>query len=104
MCGMLRLVFAFLASAAVLAQDVMPAFEPMQPEVMGAGSNFTNAFADFDNDCDLDLFVGFDGKPNRLYRNDKGVFTDVATEVGIADSRSTRAAAWGDFDADGDPD
>ena len=76
----------------------------MQPDVMGAGSNFTNAFADYDNDGDLDLFVGFDGKPNRLYRNDKGVFTDVAAAAGVADARPTRAAAWGDFDADGDPD
>jgi hypothetical protein len=50
------------------------------------------------------MFVGFDGKPNRLYRNDKGTFTDVASAAGIADSRPTRAAAWGDFDADGDPD
>ena len=50
------------------------------------------------------MFVGFDGKPNRLYRNDKGTFTDVAAAAGVADSRPTRAAAWGDFDADGDPD
>ena len=49
-----------------LAVSVMPAFEPMQPDVMGAGANLTNAFADYDNDGDLDLFVGFDGKPNRL--------------------------------------
>ena len=76
----------------------------MQPDVLGAGSNFTNAFADYDNDGDLDMFVGFDGKPNRLYRNDKGMFTDVAAAAGVADARPTRAAAWGDFDADGDPD
>ncbi len=104
MSAMLRAVLIVVASVAVLAQDSLPVFEPMQPDVLGAGSNFTNAFADYDNDGDLDLFVGFDGKPNRLYRNDKGTFTDVAAEVGIADSRPTRAAAWGDFDADGDAD
>ena len=87
-----------------LAMPVAPLFEPMQPDVMGAGSNLTNAFADYDNDGDLDLFVGFDGKPNRLYRNDKGVFTDAASAAGVADARPTRATAWGDFDADGDPD
>ena len=76
----------------------------MQPDVLGAGSNFTNAFADYDNDGDLDMFVAFDGKPNRLYRNDKGVFTDVASAAGVADSRPTRAVAWADVDADGDPD
>ncbi|HEX6163420.1 MAG TPA: CRTAC1 family protein [Vicinamibacterales bacterium] len=89
---------------AFLIQDSLPVFEPMQPDLMGAGSSFTNAFADYDNDGDLDLFVGFDGKPNRLYRNDTGTFVDVASTAGVADSRPTRAAAWGDFDADGDPD
>ncbi|MEY4636503.1 MAG: hypothetical protein RJA55_2301 [Acidobacteriota bacterium] len=85
-------------------QALGPLFEPIQPEVLGAPSAFTNAFADFDGDGDLDLFVGFDGKPNRLYRNDKGVLTDVAPAAGVADTRPTRAAAWGDFDADGDAD
>src|SRR6185503_6615914 len=56
-------------------------------------------------DGDLDLFVGFGGTPaNRLYRNDDGVFSDVAAAAGVADARATRAAAWGDFDRDGDPD
>jgi hypothetical protein len=93
-----------LASVLTIAQDRTPVFEPMQPDVLGAGANLTNAFADFDNDGDLDLFVGFDGKPNRLYRNDKGVLTDVASSAGVADARPTRAAAWSDFDSDGDPD
>lgn len=79
-------------------------FEPVQPELFGAGANFTNAWADYDGDGDPDLFVGFDGTPNRLYRNDRGTFTDVAEAAGVADARPTRAAAWGDFDADGDPD
>ena len=58
--------------------------------------------ADIDGDADLDLFVGFNGTPNRLYRNDRGVFTDVASTAGVADARATRAAAFGDFDGDGD--
>jgi hypothetical protein len=32
------------------------------------------------------------------------VFRDVAADVGLADAIETRAAAWGDFDSDGDPD
>ena len=95
---------SLLALALFLLQEVLPVFEAMQPDLMGAGSSFTNAFADYDNDADLDLFVGFDGKPNRLYRNDTGTFVDVASTAGLADSRPTRAAAWGDFDADGDAD
>jgi hypothetical protein len=93
-----------LLFAAFMLQGATPVFEPMQPDVLGAGANFSNAFADYDGDGDADLFVGFDGKPNRLYRNDKGVFTDVAAAAGVADARPTRASAWGDVDADGDPD
>jgi hypothetical protein len=98
------LAVLLLASAAISAQTAIPVFEPMQPDVLGAGSNFTNAFADYDNDGDPDMFVGFDGKPNRLYRNDQGVFTDIAPAAGVADTRPTRAVAWADVDADGDPD
>jgi hypothetical protein len=93
-----------LAATVIAAQTATPLFEPIQPDLLGAGSTFTNAFADYDSDGDADLFVGFDGKPNRLYRNDKGTFVDVAGEAGVVDSRPTRAAAWGDFDSDGDPD
>ncbi|MEE9233540.1 MAG: M20/M25/M40 family metallo-hydrolase, partial [Nitrospirales bacterium] len=78
-----------------------PEFKLHQPDLFKDGKTLTNAFADFDNDGDLDLFVGFDGKPNRLYRNDKGMFKDVAAQVGLADSEVTRAAAWGDYNGDG---
>lgn len=75
-----------------------------QTELFGAPGAQTNAWADADGDGDLDLFVGFRGAPNRLYRNDRGTFVDVAAELGLADETETRAAAWGDYDLDGDPD
>ena len=94
-----------VASAVLIGTSVPPVFEAVQPELFVAGGAFANAWADFDNDGDLDLFVGFGGTPaNRLYRNDDGVFVDVAGAAGLADARATRAAAWGDMDRDGDPD
>jgi len=70
----------------------------------------TAAFADFDGDGDLDLYVGNedpDGKsyPSQLLRNEgDGSFTDVAVEAGVDNHRFAKAVTWGDFDDDGDPD
>ncbi len=70
-----------------------------------AGGTLTDAWADFDGDGDPDRFVGFNGAPSRLYRNDGTAgFVDVAAGVGLTVERSVRTAAWGDFDGDGDPD
>ena len=96
-----------LLAAAVGFLAVMagvPDFEPVQPGLLASGNTFVNAFADVDVDGDLDLFIGFNGTPNRLYRNDSGRLKDVAADAGLAQARPTRAAAWGDYDADGDPD
>jgi hypothetical protein len=92
-----------LVVAAALAAQT-PRFELTQKDLFAAGGGFVNAWADYDGDGDLDLFVGFDGTPNRLYRNDGGRFVDAAGAAGIGDARPTRAAAWGDADGDGDPD
>lgn len=82
----------------------LPGFEPVQPDLFSASGALANAWADADGDGDLDLFVGFNGTPNRLYINERGVFEDRATQAGVADARPTRASAWGDFDGDGDAD
>jgi hypothetical protein len=84
--------------------DPAVAFERVQPDLFGASGGQPNAWADVDADGDLDLFVGFRGRPNRLYRQTDGRFEDVGPSVGLADAVETRAAAWGDYDADGDPD
>ena len=78
---------------------------------------------DFDDDGDLDLYatVDFssappaefvyhdanDGGRNRLFRNDRNfVFTDVTSAVGLNrnNNRHSLAAAWEDYDNDGDQD
>jgi hypothetical protein len=94
-------VLAVLGAVFLLAQPVAPRFELVQPDLFGVTGGQPNAWADFDNDGDLDEFVGFRGRPNRLYRQDHGRFEDVAAAVGLADNIETRAAAWGDFDGDG---
>jgi uncharacterized repeat protein (TIGR01451 family) len=66
------------------------------------------AWGDYDNDGDLDiLLMGYSGSfpdsnpVSRIYRNDGGNFIDIdagLTDVGYG------AAAWGDYDNDGDLD
>ncbi|HEX6053194.1 MAG TPA: VCBS repeat-containing protein, partial [Gemmatimonadaceae bacterium] len=99
------IVAVWAGAAAPLQAPTPPRFEPLQPELLSVGGAYVNAWADYDGDADLDLFVGFGGATaNRLYRNDRGTLVDVAETVGVADARGTLAAAWGDYDADGDAD
>lgn len=59
-------------------------------------------FGDIDNDGDEDLFVLSNFGPNRLYRNDGAVFTDISAESGLgADERSSVSCSFGDIDNDG---
>ena len=85
------------------------------------------ALADYDLDGDLDLYVcaydfwkpgteydaptpyydAVNGPPNLLFRNDgSGSFDEVADAAGFGptNDRFSFAAAWGDYDDDGDPD
>ena len=56
---------------------------------------------DFDNDDDIDLFAPTaDGIPNRLYRNDKGTFVEMAASVGLASLNAARVALWFDYNGD----
>ena len=101
------LLLAVCTAPCVAQDESIPAaelgnFALTQAELLGIGGSMTHAWADFDNDGDLDLHVGFrPGTPNRLYRNDGGSFTDVAADLGVADLEGTRAVAWGDYNADG---
>lgn len=69
-----------------------------------AGAVRQPSWVDVDGDGDLDLFIGFRDRADALFRNEKGLFTDVAADAGLADTRKTVGAVWFDFDEDGDLD
>ena len=70
----------------------------------------TAAWADYDGDGWLDLFIGNESSPeaphpSELYRNNgDGTFTNVAAELGLDVQEAVKGVAWGDYDNDGRPD
>lgn len=75
------------------------------------------AWADYNNDGFLDLYVGRymdprkaipttfyarNGEPNQLYRNNgNGTFTNVTEEAGVGDKGLCLGVVWGDYNDDG---
>ncbi|MCA9077096.1 MAG: CRTAC1 family protein [Planctomycetaceae bacterium] len=76
---------------------------------VGLGENFyptqSAAWADYDNDGDLDLFVANELDNSELFNNDgTGHFTNVASEAGVTGGRYPKGVIWGDYDNDRFPD
>ncbi|HYC70267.1 MAG TPA: VCBS repeat-containing protein [Opitutaceae bacterium] len=79
-----------------------------------ADASGTGAFADFDRDGWLDVYVQTnlldaraqpEGQEDRLYRNRRdGTFEDVTARAGIRGRSQGHAAIWWDYDHDGWPD
>ena len=78
--------------------------------LMHDGPTQTAAWADYDTDGWLDLFVGYEStpgnvQPSRLYRNNRdGTFTDVTATTLLSMQSFVKGVAWGDFNNDGRPD
>ena len=70
----------------------------------------TADWADYDNDGDLDLFIGNETDntiqaPWQLFQNQgDGTFRDVAAEAGVKGHAYTKGVSWGDYDGDRFPD
>ncbi len=69
------------------------------------------AWADYDNDGVLDLYVGSEvddegiAYPSRLFRGrGDGTFEEVAEKAGVENFRMAKGVAWGDYDGDRYPD
>ena len=71
----------------------------------GVFATHSAAWADYDNDGWVDVYVGHELAPSRLYRNrGDGTFEDVSARAGVAGNAFTKGVAWGDYDNDGFPD
>jgi hypothetical protein len=75
------------------------------------GGNYGSVWIDYDNDCDIDMFIAkcrggnSPANINQMHRNNgDGTFTEVGEEIGLADNVQTWSSAWADFDNDGDMD
>ncbi len=70
----------------------------------------TAAFADYDLDGDLDLYIGSEASArvpcaSQLYRNNgDGTFTEVAAAAGVTNDAYCKGVTWGDCDGDRWPD
>ena len=77
---------------------------------LGSSTDFGDkhgaAWGDCDNDGNLDLYVSRGSQqPNQLYYNlGDNTFSEIANSAGVADANRGRAAAWIDYDKDGDLD
>ncbi len=65
-------------------------------------SSLAATWGDYDNDGDLDLYVGNNiGDENFLYRNNGGTFTRILNDPAVTDKGYAHGVSWVDYDNDG---
>jgi hypothetical protein len=76
------------------------------PVVTDGGESNYGAWADYDNDGDVDLFVANTNDQNNfLYNNNgDGTFSKVESGPAVTDGGNSAGGSWGDYDNDGDLD
>ena len=98
-------VYTVLHPGGTLAQAPGLPFDSVQTDLFSVPNSYSNAWADFDNDGDLDLAVSLGSGEVRLYRNDNGTLVSVGKEMGLpqagGDSYELRGLSCGDYDGDG---
>lgn len=81
-----------------------------QAGLMSMHPTQTAAWADYDGDGWLDVFVGHestpgDPEPSQLFHNNgDGTFTEVGASMGLSEMGFVKGVAWGDYNNDGRPD
>ncbi|MDP5169153.1 MAG: FG-GAP-like repeat-containing protein [Bacteroidia bacterium] len=71
-----------------------------------SGPGRVGAWADYDNDGYLDLFIARESNFDNLlfHNNGNGTFTQITTGIIVNDGGKSRGAGWCDYDLDGDMD
>lgn len=80
--------YTYTENAAALGLD-----DPMQ--------TWSSTWGDFDNDGDMDLFVGASSGAHKLLRNDLGAFVDVTSTANVSSAPTGIENVSHDFDNDG---
>ena len=93
---------AAVAALGFASDSIVPPFAAVQQAMLAVPGSLSNAWADFDNDGDIDLAASLGSGGIRLYRNDDGELVDIGAMVGLPTGGPMyRGLSWGDYDGDG---